>query len=283
MIFKGVERMSVSLVGVMIGLPIALAMRGVMGSEKFNEWLSASDYPFYTNFKDMNEMKKSVKEAGYDVTEWMGSFKTHLTEQKSSYFLWEVRDDCIVAVMSKYDDQSAIERFKYAVEKTAGRTVFMANNMHEKRDKQILMTEATQVLNDMDDKLTEAKSKKVNLIENEFPTIYVDGKLLKDILQQYHIGILSDSKNKIVCEYDTYKMTFIRMSEEEPFDLKIVSTSENMKLLHGCISDINAEYLANIQEQTYLKIKEQIKEEGMEIEEEKVLEDNSIVLTVSLD
>lgn len=274
--------MSVSLVGVMIGLPVALAIRSVMGQEKFDKWLSSADYPVYTNFKDMNEMKEVVKKTGYDVTEWMGSFKTHLTEKPDSYFLWEIRDDCVVAVMSKYDDETAIERFKNNVEREAGRNVFMGADNVGPAVKAPVSAEKS-IPDGTDSKIAVDKSSKKRRTEDGFPTIYMDEELLKDILRQYHINILKDEKNEIVCEYDTYNMTFTRESEEEPFDLKIISSTESMKLLYSCINDMNAEYLASLQEKTYLRVKEQIKEEGMEIEEEKVLEDNSIVLTVMLD
>ena len=41
-------------------------------------------------------------------------------------------------------------------------------------------------------------------------------------------------------------------------------------------------YKQNLQDQVYCRTKEKIKEKGMEIESEEVLEDNSIVLTVLL-
>ena len=65
--------MSISLMGVMLGLPLALAMRGIMGKEKFEQWIESKDYLLYTTFDSMEEMRRDIEASGYDVTEWYGS------------------------------------------------------------------------------------------------------------------------------------------------------------------------------------------------------------------
>jgi hypothetical protein len=49
------------------------------------------------------------------------------------------------------------------------------------------------------------------------------------------------------------------------------------------MNDLNAEYALNAQEDTYLNLIENLKEKNMEIEEEVVEEDNTIVLTINLE
>lgn len=261
--------MSISLVGVMIGLPIALAMRGVMGKEKFEQWLEASDYILYTNFCGEDEMKRIVQASGYDVTEWAGLLKTHLTQRKSSYFCWEEKNGKIIAKMSVYDEKEDINKFINKVEKTAGRKIFFEKGRKEEEA-------STQ----------KSERKEVRTTKNEyresFPTIYVDADLVRKILEQYQIKVLLFQDNLIQAEYECYKMTFNRSSIEEPFDINIVSDSNKMKALYSCLDNLNEEYYASMQEKSYLYIKEQLEEEGLEIEEEEVLEDNSIVITVSV-
>lgn len=256
--------MSISLIGVMVGLPVALAMRGIMGKEKFEEWLESGDYILYTNFSSEDEVRRVVQEAGYDVTVWLGSLKTHLTKSRTSYFLWERRDGKIAAHMSVYDDREAIKRFVSEVEQTAGRKIFW-----EKKG--------------MDNPIEneEGKQKRQQYRES-FPSVYVDADLVLKILNQYQIEILSFQENRIEAEYECYKMVFFRNTREAPFDIDIISDSNKMKALYSCLDSINEEYYASVQEKAYLHIREQIEEEGFEIEEEQVLEDNSIVITVAV-
>ena len=49
------------------------------------------------------------------------------------------------------------------------------------------------------------------------------------------------------------------------------------------INDISSEYGMNVQEASYLSIVEKLKENNMEIEEETVEDDNTIVLTINLE
>ena len=49
------------------------------------------------------------------------------------------------------------------------------------------------------------------------------------------------------------------------------------------VDDINSEYALNVQEDAYLQIINKLKENNMEIENEEVQEDNTIVLTINLE
>lgn len=55
-----------------------------------------------------------------------------------------------------------------------------------------------------------------------------------------------------------------------------------MRHLHDCIDCLNEDYYAALQEKTYIGIRKKIMEEGFEIEEEQVMEDNSIVMMISV-
>lgn len=254
--------MSISLIGVIIGLPITLAIRGVMGKEKFNEWVNSLDYILETNFDSIEEMTKCVTAAGYDVIDWFGSWKTHLNKKTSSYFFWEIRDEKIIAKMSKYDDEKEIEQFIERVEKICNRKVFY----EETKLKEV----------------AEDNNRKINKLDfvDQFPTVYVDEDILIQILEQYGVTTESRQENKIVCKYQDYELEFTRLLKEEPYDLIIRASSKDMRAIHECINNLNGEYYATLQENAYWDIKHTIEEEGMEIEEEEVLEDNTIVLTV---
>lgn len=268
--------MSISLVGVIVGLPLTLAMRGVMGKEKFEEWINSMDYFLETNFQSSDEMRKCVTKAGYDVVEWGNSLKTHLNSKTSSYFLWKVKDKKIVANMSIYDDKQEINRFVEKVERIAGRKIFYEEGEQEKENEVKYKYSAEKsVIKEM----AQAPSKQ-EVFTDQFPTVYVDTDVLIQLLEQYGIKTEQRQENEITCKYRTYELRFTRVSKDEPYDLIIHATSKDMRAIHECMHNLNEDYYATMQEKAYWGIKQTIEEEGMEIEEEEVLEDNSIVLTV---
>ena len=66
--------------------------------------------------------------------------------------------------------------------------------------------------------------------------------------------------------------------------LRIYPSSANiLDNIEEKVNDLNSEYALNVQEDAYLGIVEKLKENNMEIEEEEVLDDNTIVLTVNLE
>ena len=260
--------MSISLMGVMLGLPLALAMRGIMGKEKFEQWIESKDYLLYTTFDSMEEMRRDIEASGYDVTEWYGSLKTHLTQNKSSYFVWKDIDGKIVARMSVYDDKAAIKEFIEAVEGRAKKKIFYEDGKDS--------------VNISAEEIQQAAESVTDLYYEEYPTIYVDVQLLCDIIERYQIEILTYSEDEIKCRYENYDMIFSRQKGEDPFNLEINSSSKNMRHLHDCIDCLNEDYYAALQEKTYIGIRKKIMEEGFEIEEEQVMEDNSIVMMISV-
>ena len=86
---------------------------------------------------------------------------------------------------------------------------------------------------------------------------------------------------KIKGEVDSYSFTFEKMSEDKPYQVTISYLEGNRP--EEKLNDLNSEYALNVQEEAYLGIVEKLKENNMEIEEEEVLDDNTIVLTVNLE
>lgn len=71
------------------------------------------------------------------------------------------------------------------------------------------------------------------------------------------------------------------MKGEENYIVSLSKIKEPQKLIEElrCLDGL---YKQNLQEQVYIKTKERIEEQGMRIESEEILEDNSVVLTVSV-
>lgn len=255
--------MSLSLMAIVVGLPVALTARVVMGEEKFNQWIKSGEDVRYTNFSSMDEMKKTVCQAGYDVVPFFNSPKTHLTKDSGAWFLWEMRDGQIAAILSKHDDKAAIQKFISAVETVAGRKIFK---------------ELTVKQNDT----SPTKNSRTELIEQQIPTVFTDESLLKQVLEKFNLPVIHESDGYIQSQFGDLQVLFTR-DGEEAYDLLIRGPERAMKSFYDCLFSMNEEYGLSIQEQTYLHVLANLEDSGMTLLEENVLEDNSIVLTLQVE
>ena len=78
-----------------------------------------------------------------------------------------------------------------------------------------------------------------------------------------------------------YNLTFTRNEIDKPFSVRITTKEE--KNNEEKLEDLSSEYAMNVQEDAYLHIIEKLKENNMQIEQEEVMDDNTIVLTVNID
>ncbi len=126
----------------------------------------------------------------------------------------------------------------------------------------------------------ECKEADLEMLSKEYATNFLDADILGKTLKEYGFTDLKVSDLEINCKLQNALVSFVRISKEEPFALRIDSVEENTDEI---ANDINSEYALNVQEQTYNKIKERLKNRNLEINEEEVLEDDSIMLTVYID
>lgn len=121
----------------------------------------------------------------------------------------------------------------------------------------------------------------VNIICKEYDTIYADVNLLVKTLQEHGVKDLQYTDNKVSCRFESFAMDFVRQSEYEAFKMKI--TQDCNINCENTIAELNSEYAINTQEESYIKIKQDLEAQNMQIADEEVLEDNSIVITVNVD
>jgi len=121
-----------------------------------------------------------------------------------------------------------------------------------------------------------------DIVEKEFQTAYMDKNILLKTLEEHGvINIEEEYEGKISGTIGTFTLYFERESENEPYILKIsCKESDNAE---EKINDLNTEYALNVQEDAYLNLVENLKENNMEIENEVVEDDNTIVLTINLE
>lgn len=119
------------------------------------------------------------------------------------------------------------------------------------------------------------------LLTNTLETPFNDSEVLVKTLEEHGVEILEHSEYKIVGSCDKYILSFEKNYAGKPFFLTAKYNDE--KVFAESINDINTEYSVNVQESTYLSLIEKLKENDLEVAEEEVLDDNTIVLTVNLE
>lgn len=120
-----------------------------------------------------------------------------------------------------------------------------------------------------------------HFIEKDFETPFIDKAILLKTLEEHNVKGITESGDNITCEVDNYTLTFTKTENEKPYMLR-VSCTENDSAEEK-VGDLNSEYALNVQEDVYLHIIDKLKENNMQIEEEEVQDDNTIVLTVNID
>ena len=122
------------------------------------------------------------------------------------------------------------------------------------------------------------------LPEQEFHafTAFMDKDLLIKTLKEHGCDQFKENfDNSFSCRVEGFKVDLYRQSEEEPYRIKIsCAQDENYEEFLG---DLNSEYALNTQEETYIKIKERLSAQNLKINEEEILEDNTIMLTINLE
>ena len=119
-----------------------------------------------------------------------------------------------------------------------------------------------------------------HFIEKDFETPFVDKEILIKTLEEHGVTNITDNNNQIFGVVEGYNLTFSRSEENQPYSVRISAKGQDNA--DEKLNDLNTEYAMNVQEDAYLHIIEKLKENNMQIEEEVVEDDNTIVLTINI-
>lgn len=120
-----------------------------------------------------------------------------------------------------------------------------------------------------------------HFIEKSFETAFMDKEILMKTLEEHGIKSISENLGQISGCIDNYTLTFEKMEADKPYFMRISCTETDNA--EEKFADLSNEYALNVQEESYMNIVDKLKQNNMEIEEEEVLDDNTIVLTVNLE
>lgn len=228
-------------------LPVALALRIVMGEQNFENWVNAQQIKVPTDFASEIELMRTVKKAGYDAIKFGSSVKTHI-DGENTFFFWEKIDGQWVAVFSKYDDQNLIKQFMKKVASVTGRTVF--------------------------DQMPELKQNEIK----QFPTNFRDEQLLLGALIEFGAQPVIRKDDSIACKIEKSMLLF-RRTGDVPYSVEI-QNAPKLEEVYQYLSDLDEDYKRCVQTAVYEKVKARAANYDMTLESEEVLPDKTIVLTL---
>jgi len=229
----------------------ALAMRAAMGEKAFNEWVESNTVRFATNFRNAKDVVQTVKLAGYDAIPWYGDYKTHIDQKL--WFFWEQHEGKWKANFSKSDDMDKVRAF--------------FRDLQHKSNRQILFVAPQQ-------------SKVAPVISKTLPTIYADRDMLLGTLQKYGAQQVQVQGLDVACRIDGIEMQFHQPVAGTTYELSF--GEKDTRAVYDTIRRLDEGYRSNVQEATYENVKKQLDEKHFIIEDEEIMDDNSIVLTVSI-
>ena len=112
-------------------------------------------------------------------------------------------------------------------------------------------------------------------------TRFKDSSLLLKTLNEYGLKPKKTSSNGYAVKFSDGDIIYSRPSEDVPFSMTIKNIKDKDALIKE-LKEIEHVYNGNVQEYTYKRILNKLPE-GMEIENEEVLEDDTILITLSVD
>lgn len=112
-------------------------------------------------------------------------------------------------------------------------------------------------------------------------TVFTDRELLIKTLREHGLCTLEKGTDHIVVMTAEGEIHYERTAEGEQYVLRARGVND-MERLSAEIKEFEDEYGRNVQAYTYNKIMEALDEHGLSLQTEEVLEDDSIVLTLTL-
>lgn len=243
--------MSVSLVM----LPVALAMRVVMGKDSFEQWLRSNEVRFATGFASQAELLRTVRGAGYDADDWGGLIKSHVDGEKE-FMWWQMEGGQWVAIFSREQVPGVSGRFMRELEAKAGRRIFVT----------------------ADEAAPAAAAQPETSL---YPTNFRDGALLMETLERFGVQARVQADGSITAALGRSPVVFRPGGDTAPFSVEI-GGAPDLRGTFEQLSRVDEAYKQGVQGAALATLRERIRGKNLTIEREEVLEDRSVLLTLAI-
>ncbi len=282
----------------------AAQQRRKMGAKKYDAWVRSREIYKYTDFNNnTDDIQEIMEKAGFDLDITYTSrgkyTKTHFGSGKYDYFFWISKFNKATACFNVDDDKNLVQKFINDVEKAVGRRCFF-NSIGEMNDynKALKREEAEKEKQAKKLALEEQKAEERRLAEEKrleeeqrrleeeakqeqiFPTTFVDESLLKQALNNSSLNVTNNNDDftfKLAdCTVTLYK------EKDDNYSLKVIGKA-NLENVYNQVQKIESEYEKAMQRRILENIKQKVaKSSSMQLEQEEILEDNSVLLTIRI-
>lgn len=116
---------------------------------------------------------------------------------------------------------------------------------------------------------------------DKIETRFNSEELLKRTLAEHGANLQIDSPDRMIADFNTGKIVYERKDTNSPYTMQVFDV-EDMDCLIENVKSINEEYGCNVQSYTYHKMMQNLPE-NMQLESDEVLEDGSILITLTVD
>lgn len=129
--------------------------------------------------------------------------------------------------------------------------------------------------------LLNINSGKKQLTSRTLKTNYTDKEVLIKTLREYGARAIESDDYNVCCDMFGVKLYYSKNFSQSSYNLEISRISDEEQCTK-MLEDLDDEYNLNIQDITYRKIIERIKNQNLSLESEEICEDNSILLTINV-
>lgn len=256
-----------------------------MGNSAYEAWVKSQETRYYTSFKTESEVKDFMRKAGYDYkridTGRYIYIKTHIGSDDYDCVWWLYNGDEIIAVINNDVDNVYVEKYMKKVESATGKKMFFLSikERNSYTSKRVEAIQKQSIINVVKPQTSHVEEKEPESIpEYTFPTTFTDTRVLQQSLKK--VGI----NTKVVGDNFEFSLdgfeTSIYKESNNNYEFKIVGKCD-LKSIHKYFNKIEAEYNKVVQYNICENIKSKVKKSStMQLEQEEVLEDNSVLLTI---
>lgn len=233
-------------------LPIAIALNIAFATATLSSWQQCMQLKFPTRFTNERELIKALRMAGYDAERVGGTIKTHFSSEHG-ICSWERIGGRWTAIFSRGASKDLVREFMRDLTEKLGADLF----------------------------IRDGQTGKVQPIPNRtFPTNFRDGDLLFETLRAAGAKPVRASAGDIECRVGQATMRFSPV-EDSAYVLQI-ENALNQEEIFEELCALDGSYKRAVQQSTCERLKERAVSSGMVIESEEVLEDQSIVITLTV-
>lgn len=255
-------------------IPVALTLRVVMGKDRFEQFAESMQRRTPVAIETEIEILRLARKAGYRTEKHMGIFKSYISG--TEFVVWEKTEtgwQIIVPKHLEHDDR--VKQLMKDMEKIANRSLF--NQQLEGRQGQPAFAAEPGNFS-AGPMITYSGNKQAET----FPTNFRDGELLFRTLKEFGVNPFRYPDGRIICKVDGTELTFSQSEPGVPFSVSMDQTP-GLEEVFRYLSDLDEDYKKGVQAMVYDHLKQRITDHNLSVEQEEVLDDHSIVITLNIE